>query len=183
MGDENQRNKIRNWIFIIIWGVIFLSSVAYQFYLKTFGLNNESLPLGRMMFAYWVIVRPLIAMSGALFLMGLLDKVKILNLHAVRLRGKRISLIIGAVLVGITIFYMLLLGIQLVGFNHNEPWLIQLVNSQFYLILTKPFYSPTWENEVMFLRDILAFFGAAFLYLTRTGEVINQEERKEDLKL
>ncbi len=191
MEDKDQRSKLRNWIFIIVCGLIFLSGVIYWVYVKTLSLSDEflSFSLRRMILAYWFIIRPLMAISAALFLLGLLSKAKILNLHAFGARGRRICLIAGAVLTGITLFYMLLLGVQATGLQYNRPesWLSQLITSSFYITLTKPFYLTNWESDALFVRDMVAFLGAALLYLAKSdeksSEVINQQERKEELKL
>ena len=110
-------------------------------------------------------IRPLIGVSAALLIAGLLAKAGFLNVGQLSAKAKKMLFSIGLVFVGITVFYMLLKGVLCTGLQYAETdnWVKVVIRSELYITLTQPFHSRFGEKMYL-IRNIAGTIGALFIF-------------------
>lgn len=166
---NTNKGKAGQMLFLGISGLIFVCSVIFSIYAKY--ATNPPGEFDNIIpgIIYLIWVKPLVFVSATLLITCLLTKMGLLNLDQLSAKTKRILFMTGLILVAITTFYMLLMGVLCTGlqFAEAENYVKELLKNKLYITLTQPFYSNFGE-ELYLIRNIAFTIGALLLYITKS---------------
>lgn len=152
-------------IFIVMCGIILLCSVIFGLYAEHSDPSGEFNILLKT--TYLFLVKPLIYISAALLIGGIMSKTGLLDVKYLSEKKRKIFFAVGIVLLSFTVFYMLLLGGG-TGLQYSEAdnGVKDLVHTKQYLVLTHPFFNYLGE-EMLFILNFSGALGAFFLFVTQ----------------
>lgn len=167
LNASKTKKSTEQGIFIVLCGIILLCSVTFGLYAEHFDPSGEFSMLLRV--AYFFLVKPLIYISAALLIGGVISKIGLLDVKHLSEKAQKVLFAMGIVLVSFTVFYMLLLGVVGIGLQYSEAdnWLKTLRDTKLYITLTQPFFNYYFGEAMLLIFNISGALGAFFLYVTK----------------
>ncbi|ACL21821.1 hypothetical protein Dhaf_3805 [Desulfitobacterium hafniense DCB-2] len=160
-----KKGNVGQLLFYSVFGLAFICGVIFRIYIEKTAESTSHHILTGIIYLVWV--KPLVLVSAALLIAGLLTKIGLLNVDHLSAKSKKIIFIMGLIFVSVTVFYMLLMGLFYTGLQYAETdnWVKAVINSQVFIMLTKPFFS-LYDEKMFLIRNTVCTIGALFLFVT-----------------